>query len=85
MIELEDMAGAMFTEGDYVIFADNVKSLRIAKVRGIKPVGKRFSIALEIVSGLGVKRKRYSRPYYPDDFYKVDYTTEGDDEGNAAS
>lgn len=78
MIELEDMDGQKFTEGDFVVFADQLKSLRIAKVRGIKPYGKAgFQIALEIIKGLDINKKRYSRFYVQHDFYKVDYTTDG--------
>jgi hypothetical protein len=77
MIELEDMDGRKFTEGDFVIFADQLKSLRIAKVRGIKPSGRGFQVALEIVKGLDTRKKRYSRSYIQHDFYKVDYTTDG--------
>ena len=77
MIELEDMNGRMFTEGDYVLFSDSSMSLRVAKVRGIKERNGRHQIALEIVKGMGVSRKRYSRAYHPDDFYKIEYVTDG--------
>lgn len=79
MIELEDFLGNKFTEGDYVVFADNAMSLRIAKVRGIKANAYNgHQIALEVVDGLGVRKKRYSRGYHQYDFMKTDYTTKGD-------
>lgn len=78
MIVLEDMMGTSFTEDDFVVFADGRMSLRIAKVRGIKPVGKGYMVAFDIVEGTGVNRRRYSRRYHRDDFYKVDYVPRED-------
>jgi hypothetical protein len=78
VIELADFMDNMFSEGDYVMFADSQGSLRIAKVRGIKPNGETFMISLELVEGKGMGKRRYSRYYHEYDFYKVDYTTKGD-------
>jgi hypothetical protein len=75
LIELEDMVGRTFTEGDNVVFADSYKNLRIATVRGIKDIGATpgmiFNIALDITDGMSITKKRYSRRYYPHEFYKL--------------
>lgn len=78
MIRLSDFMGNAFGEDDYVIFADGRMSLRKAKVRAIKEIisgqGNRggYMVALEIVEGQGVYKKRYSRRYHIDDFMKVE-------------
>lgn len=72
MIRLADFVGQSFAEGDTVIFADQHKSLRKAVVRGIKDTGHgNYRIALEITEGVDAYKKRYSRDYFPHDFFKV--------------
>jgi hypothetical protein len=73
MTRLSDFLGQEFGEGDFVIFADQQKSLRKARVRGIKDIGNgRYNIALEIVVGIDAYKKKYSRAYFPHDFMKVE-------------
>lgn len=72
MISLLDMNGKAFTEGDYVLFADGDGRLRVAEVRGIKETNRGHRLALEIIHGRMVNRKRYSRDYFTSDFYKIE-------------
>lgn len=80
-ILLSDMAGNKFTENDFVIFADSYMALRIARVRGIKKLdgSNNHMVALEVIAGLTVGKRRYSRMYHEADFYKIDYVSTGDD------